>query len=743
MKPLPDMLDFNGSKRTPYLQQNEASECALACMAMVACYHGYKTDLSALRQQFSLSLKGATLKQLMGIAETIGFNTRPLRGEIEDLKQLALPAILHWDLNHFVVLVSIKQGLRGERFQIHDPAKGVLTLSRDEMSRHFTGVILELLKSESFQPVQQQTKLRITQLWSSMSGFWKTFRQVVILSLVLQLVSLASPFYMQLAIDTVFPSFDRDLLTMLALGFGGLAVINFFTSWLRALVLVTLNNALSYQVTINLFRHLMRLPLPWFEKRHVGDIVSRFGSTQPITQLLSNGMIAALIDGVMALTTLALMFVYSGSLALVACAALLIYVGLRLIFLQALKLRNIDAITTAAKESSLFIESIRGVAAIKAFGQEDNRQRLWQTSKADAVNAQIKLGRLSAIFDSSNQFVLGLESVLFIYLAISMALEAKLSIGMIFAFQAYKQQFLGAGSRLVEQAINYSLINVHLGRIADIALTRQEQFGTGPRAFDDDDAPRKPPTIELRNVHFTYGQGEPEVLKGVNLKVEAGESLLLMGPSGGGKTTMLKIMMGLLKPTHGQVIVDGMPLDHYGLRKWRLESASIAQDDALFAGSIADNIAFFDPEQNQERVQKAAEMASIHADIMAMPMGYSSLVGDMGSILSGGQKQRVLLARALYRNPGILFMDEGTAHLDPNSEQAVASAIADLGITRVTVAHRPGATNGATRMVVVMAGMTLEQPAQPDEGGRPGASTPGRPAQAPLLTGKDHERGRG
>lgn len=398
----PEFINLTGAKRTPYIQQSEASECGLACIAMVASYHGYETDLGTLRQRFALSLKGATLKQLMQIAGSIGFNTRPLRGEIEDLGHAALPAILHWDLNHFVVLTKITNGLRGERYHIHDPARGALTLGREEVSRRFTGVILELLKSETFRPVMEKNRLKITQLWTSMSGLWPSLRQIFALSLVLQLIALASPFYMQIAIDTVFPSFDASLLKVLALGFAGLAIIQFATSWTRSLVLLTLNNALSYQVIVNLFRHLVRLPLPWFEKRHVGDIISRFGSTQPITSLLAQGLIASLIDGIMALITLALMFVYAPMLSLLAIGALLLYIGLRMAFLQAMKLRNVNVITANAQENSTFIETVRGIAAIKAFGQEANRQRLWQKKKAEAVNANIKLGRLTAGFDAGN-----------------------------------------------------------------------------------------------------------------------------------------------------------------------------------------------------------------------------------------------------------------------------------------------------------------------------------------------------
>jgi ATP-binding cassette, subfamily B, bacterial CvaB/MchF/RaxB len=292
MNAVTDMLQLGGKKRTPYIPQSEASECALACLAMVASFHGYDTDLIALRQRYGMSLKGATLKQVIQVAQDIGFNARPLRGELEDLPHLTLPAILHWNLNHFVVLTQISDGLRGKRYHIHDPARGALVYSRGEISRHFSGVALDLLQSESFVPKIDRRDLRITQLWSSVSGFWQTIRQVVMLSLVLQLVLLATPFFLQISIDTVFPSFDKDLLLILAVGFGGLAIINFLAGWLRSLVLVTFSNSLVYQVVVNLFRHMVRLPLDYFEKRHVGDIVSRFGSTQPISQILSQGMIA-------------------------------------------------------------------------------------------------------------------------------------------------------------------------------------------------------------------------------------------------------------------------------------------------------------------------------------------------------------------------------------------------------------------------------------------------------------------
>lgn len=680
-------LRFGGRKSVPLYQQSEASECALACLAMVACYHGFQTDLSALRQRFPLSLKGATLEQLMSAAEAIGLHPRPLRTEIEQLAGMALPAILHWNLNHFVVLTKVSRRSSGVRYHVHDPAQGALVLRRGEISRHFTGVVLELLKAERFRPKVEAAKLKISQLWTSMSGFWATISQVILLSLVIQIAALIAPFYMQLAVDNVLPSSDNDLLVILAIGFGGLTLINFLTGWLRSLVLITLNNALSYQIIVNLFRQLMRLPLPWFEKRHVGDIISRFGSTKPITDLLSQGMIAAFVDGVMAIATVTLMFLYSSKLALVTLAALSAYAMLRIAFLQTLQIRNINVITANARENSLFIESIRGIPTIKAFGQEGGRQRIWQKAKAEAMNAQIELGRMSAGFDAATQLITAIERVLFVYLAIKMAINAQLTVGMIFAFQSYKEQFMGAMLRLIEQAMNWKILQMHLQRISDIALSKPELLDDETSPLNFTMAEQRTPKIELRNVWFSYGAGEPPVLRNVNLIIDSGEKIVLVGRSASGKTTLLKIIMGLFTPTHGEILVDGVPLSRYGLLRWRSRCASVAQDDTLFGGSLSDNIALFTAEVDRERVRDAAQRAGIAADIERMPMQYDSLVGDMGSALSGGQRQRIMIARALYSNPAVIFIDEGTAHLDLEASAAATAALWATPSTVVMVSH--------------------------------------------------------
>ncbi len=704
-----DLLDFGSPRKIPVVRQSEASECGLACLAMVAAYHGFEADMPLLRRQFGIGSRGTTLKVLMDLADRLGLSARALRINVDEVREIQTPAILHWSLNHFVVLTRVSKTWKGLRFFINDPARGSLTIGEGEFSRQFSGVVLELIKTARFKPQRAKSPLKIGQLWSSLRGAGTTLAGVLLLSAILQLISLVMPFYLQLGIDTVLPASDDQLLQILAIGFGGLALINMLTIWLRSIALQNTTNAFSFQVVNNLFRQLMSLPLAWFEKRHTGDVISRFGSIQPITDFVSQGMVSAVIDGIMASITLMLMFVYSPILAALALGAWGLYVLIKIGSFGAMRGANVSSITASARENSAFIETMRGISTIKSFGQEVSRQRVWQTLKAKAVNASLKVGRITAGFDAVSGLVLAFERVLFVYLAIKLAMRGTFTVGMIFAFQAYKQQFLDAASRLVDQGIRYRLIDVHLTRIADIALSRPEPMGLqrpGDRPIQG--------TIELRNVSFRYGVGDPFVLLNMNLRIEAGEMVAFVGPSGGGKTTLLKIMMGLLEPTAGVVLVDGQPLEHVGLRAWRSTIGSVLQDDQLFAGSLAENIAFFEPEIDMDKVRDACHRAAIIDEINAMPLGLETLVGDMGSSLSGGQRQRVMLARALYVQPVVLFMDEGTANLDPATEAKVVEAVRGTSATRLISAHRPLAIQAASRVFLVRDGCLMQIEARPN-----------------------------
>jgi ATP-binding cassette, subfamily B, bacterial CvaB/MchF/RaxB len=414
-------------------------------------------------------------------------------------------------------------------------------------------------------------------------------------------------------------------------------------------------------------------------------------------------MIAALIDGLMALATLAMIFVYSTQLALVVLTAFVLYAIVRLGLYRVFRERSQAVIQAKALENSALIETVRAIQTLKLFNRATEREGQWLNRYADVVSTNVRLGRARIAFTTINDVIFGLENIITIYLAARLVLSNNLTIGMIFAFVSYKQHFTEKAVLLVEKALDLRILELHLERLADIALSELERGHDQLLAYTRQIHGQ----IELRNVFFRYAETEPFVLEDVSFIVEPGEFVTIMGPSGGGKTTLVKIMLGLLEPTSGEVLIDGIPLPTIGYRSYREQVGAVMQEDHLLSGSIADNICFFDSSFDQERMIECAQLAGVDEEIMAMPMTYNSLIGDMGSSLSGGQKQRVLLARALYRQPRVLFLDEGTAHLDVDNEKYINENLKRLHMTRISVAHRPEMSSGTDRILRI--GKTLSR----------------------------------
>lgn len=699
MKNPVELLHYGWGAHLPVIIQTEAAECGLACLAMIANYHGHKVDLNSLRRKYSISSKGATLADLIKLGDNLQMVARPLRLELEELEQLKTPCVLHWDLNHFVVLKSVRKN----KVTIHDPAVGVRTLSLEEVSPHFTGVALELTPTPDFKPEKIERKTKLSDFWSRITGIKRVLIQIFILSLLLQLFAIASPFYMQLVVDDVIVSQDLDLLIVLAIGFGLLMLINVMVTALRGIIILYMSTQLNIQMAANLFRHLLKLPMDYFEKRHIGDVVSRFGSLESVKNLLTTGLIEAVVDGIMAIGLLIMMFVYNITLGFIVLIAVVLYVVLRLALYRPYRQLNEEQIVANAKQSSNFMETVRGVQSVKLFGNEVQRQAVWQNYYADEMNAGIKVGKLNITYNFLNGLIFGIENVIVIYLAATQVIDSLLTVGMLYAFMSYKSQFTGKASALVDKLIQFKMLSLHLERLGDIVLAEQEKHTEGSSNVIDSKG-----EVEVRNVRFKYSSNEPEILKGINYRITPGSSVAIVGASGAGKTTLIKILLGLLEPSQGAVILDGLDIRKIGLRNYRKMIGTVMQDDQLLSGSIADNICFFDTTHDQARIEECAKMAAIHHDIMAMPMGYNTLIGDMGSSLSGGQKQRLLLARALYKEPKVLFLDEATSHLDVGLERVVNDTVKSLNITRIIVAHRPETIAMADRVLVLEGGMLHE-----------------------------------
>ena len=691
-----------GTQTLPMLLQTEAAECGLACLAMVASYHGLKTDLPTLRQRFSLSLKGATLADLVHMAGQLQMNPRALRAELSQLNQLQLPCVLHWDLNHFVVL---RETRRGEAV-IHDPARGVRTLPMSEVSLHFTGVALELLPTAEFKPRNERQAVTLPQLLGRVTGLKRSLAQIFILAAALEVFMLLSPFFLQWVVDGALVSADRDLLVTLGLGFGLLVLLQVATGAIRSWAVLYLASTLNLQWLGNVFAHLMRLPVAWFEKRHTGDVMSRFGAIRQIQQTLTTSFLEAVLDGLLVVVTLVMMWIYSVKLTLIALGCVAGYALLRWAFFRPLRDATEEAIVHDAKTASHFLESLRGVQAIKLFNRQEDRQARFLNLVVDAMNAEIATKKLNIGFGVSHKLIFGLERVAIIWVGALLVMDRSFSVGMLFAFLAYKEQFSTRFAGLIDKLVELKMLKLQGERLADIVLSEPEA-GHGALLGAEQKA-ETPVRLELRGVGFRYSDTETRVLDGCSLAIEPGESVAISGPSGCGKTTLLKLMLGIHAPDEGEILVNGMTLRQMGLPAWRRLIGTVMQDDQLFAGSIIDNIAFFDPKPDLDWVQECARLAAVHDEIEAMPMRYHTLIGDMGASISGGQKQRILLARALYKRPQILFLDEATSALDVDRERLVNQAVKQLRLTRVIVAHRPETIASAGRVIVLQQGKVAQ-----------------------------------
>ncbi len=619
---------------------------------------------------------------------------RPVKLEMGALPGLSLPCVVHWDLGHFVVLVSVTS----RKAVIHDPAFGRRELSLLEFADHFTGIALELTPLPEFTKQSEVQRYAFSRLFGSIRGLTGSVIQVVLLGLSLQAVGLIAPFYLQLVMDEALPTSDKDLLYVLLIGFLAVAAIQALLTALRAWVTNVISSSLNFQWQSNAFEHLLKLPPPYFEKRTSADLISRFASLDHIQRTVSSQFATTVIDGVLVVSTLGVMVLYSWTLTLVACLAVVVYVGVRVALFAALRDSSSELIQFGARQQAHFLESIRSIKSIQLFGKTESRYWGWTSILARQVGAEYKISRLTVAFVTSSTLIFGVERVVIVFLAALAAIDAKFSIGMLFAFLSYKEQFSQRIAALVDRAFEWRMLRLHADRVADVMLEEAEREG------DQTIAGVLSGAVEFRDVSFRYPGTDKWVVSHLNLLVPEGQAIAITGASGCGKTTLLKLLLGLLEPTSGTIFVGGVPLSKSNRAQIRRSFGAVLQDDELFSGSILDNICFFDPEVDMSAVWAVAQQASIHDDILDMPMGYRTLVGDGGVTLSGGQKQRILLARAIYAKPKVLVLDEATSHLDSVNELRVCDAVEKLSVTRIVVAHRQETIATAQRVVAMKDG---------------------------------------
>ena len=688
-----NLLDLRWQRRVPVIHQTETAECGLACLAMICGHFGKNIDLIYLRRKFNLSARGATLAGINGIAEQLGMATRALSLELDELRVLKTPCILHWDFSHFVVLVSVKRN----RYVLHDPARGIRYISREEMSRYFTGVALEVWPGSEFQSETLQTRISLRSLINSIYGIKRTLAKIFCLSVVIEAINLLMPVGTQLVMDHAIPAGDRGLLTLISAALMFFILLKAATSTLRAWSSLVMSTLINVQWQSGLFDHLLRLPLAFFERRKLGDIQSRFDSLDTLRATFTTSVIGFIMDSIMVVGVFVMMLLYGGYLTWIVLCFTTIYIFIRLVTYGNYRQISEECLVREARAASYFMETLYGIATVKIQGMVGIRGAHWLNMKIDAINSGIKLTRMDLLFGGINTFVTACDQIVILWLGAGLVIDNQMTIGMFVAFSSFRGQFSERVASLTSFLLQLRIMSLHNERIADIALHEKEEKKPEIEIV----AHMGPISLETNGLSYRYDSQSAPIFSALSLSVAPGESVAITGASGAGKTTLMKVLCGLFEPDSGRVLINGIDIRQIGINNYHRMIACVMQDDRLFSGSIRENICGFAEEMDEEWMVECARASHIHDVIMNMPMGYETLIGELGEGLSGGQKQHIFIARALYRKPGILFMDEATSALDSESEHFVNVAIKNMNITRVIIAHRETTLRTVDRVISI------------------------------------------
>lgn len=686
-------LDLRIFKRIPVVFQTEASECGLACLSMICSFYGKQVDLLQLRQQFNLSSRGVNLHAIKAIASELEMSSRALSVDLQELHAVRKPCILHWDFNHFVVLIKVDKNSA----VIHDPAFGRRVISMPELSQHFTGVVLEVWPGTTFSVQKKQNRLKATTLLKNVNGLMTSLAKIFFLSLVIELISLLVPVGTQLVTDNVIASGDYGLLNIICLGLFILILLRLTISIIRSWTMLILGTLIDVQWSFSLFSHLIKLPTTYFERRKLGDIQSRFHSLDVIRATFTTGLTGSIIDTLMLMGLLVMMFLYNLQLSMIVVSFTAIYTFIRFATYRYYRQLSEEELIKEARLNSYFMETLYGIATIKIQGMTDLRINNWFNLFSDKVNTGIRLTRMDLFFGGVVSFIAACDQIVILWVSGRLMMDSHLTIGMFIAFNTFRSQFYDRINALINFIIQLKLINLYNERVADIALQEaSSSTATSPLRL-----PHGALTLETQDLTYRYDNHADPIFSKLNLTIHAGESIAITGVSGAGKSTLMKVLCGLFEPSNGCVRINGIDIKQLGFEHYAERIACIMQEDKLFSGSIKENITGFRPDIDEQWMVQCAIASHIHNDILKLPMGYETLIGELGEGLSGGQKQRIYIARALYRKPGILFMDEATSHLDKTSESQVNQSIQEMNITRIIIAHRETTISSADRVFVI------------------------------------------
>ncbi|RAW90784.1 peptidase domain-containing ABC transporter [Photorhabdus laumondii] len=678
---------FFRRKKIPVILQSEISECGLACLVMLAGYFGKRIDLAAARSIHEVTMDGMTLRNLVNAFEQVGMTSRASRVEIEDLHTITRPVILHWSFNHYVVLIKVNR----KGAVIHDPAIGQRFISLRELSDKFTGVILEAWPIETFNKEPLEINVNVKDLFKGISGLGKILSGVLAISIVIELLSISVPAATQFTIDTLIRSNDIQGIYSLSIVVISALLAKSFFSVIRAITLMNLRYSLGVKWAEMFFNRVVSLKLPFFIKRHIGDISSRFQALCAIQESFDSNMISSALDAIVVFISIVVIINYSPILAIPPVFFSLFYAAIRIGLFNKFKTLKNETIIHESIQQSHFIESIRAITAIKMLNLDVLRRREWVNYVVNSTRSANRTFKMDLFTNTLGILLQGLSGV-FILTTGAIYFDSGLSTGALFGVMLYGDMIVSRVIKLSDALSEFFLISMHCHRLTDVAVSPAESEG-GEKFGSNISG-----SIIIKNLAYRYSQNQPYIFDGINLEILPGESVAIVGASGCGKSTLLNVLAGLYEPTNGEILINGKNISSMDKKSLRQKISFVMQDDKLLSGTIEKNITSFSEAPNHERMEECAYYAAIDDEIMKLPLGYETKIGDIGSTLSGGQRQRVAIARALYRRPSILLLDEATSNLDINNEKKITKAINALSITRVFIAHRPEMIKSADRI---------------------------------------------
>jgi len=693
------MWPWRRRRQIKLLQQDTSSDCAYACLAMILDGFGTQASVEVLKSRMPTSASGTSLPQLLELAATFRLSGSAFKAEPEALSSLSFPVILHWDMNHFVVLASVSRG----RYEILDPARGRLFLRTSAVSDHFTGIALRFQRMPDYRQTRQVIRSSISDLWERATGTKRSVFAIIVLGLISQLFIVLTPLIYASMIDVA--SFDAKkvlLLLVVAAVVSNLLVVG--GDLARRKYVVELGSSVSQQATSNVINHLLRLPFAFFQQRRIGDVTSRVESTRFLRDALTDGALSAVLDGAFSAIALAILFLACPWAAAIIIVSSGLYALFRVVVHR--RFRTLEARTFHAQavEQGISSECLRAHVSIKALGMEAARASAWSAANAESLNRTRDIQTFAGVMAAGRSAFSSVELVTVTGLGVWMVQAGSIGLGTLFAVLALRQIVQDRIYPLIEKIFDFDILRARMQRLRDITWQEQDaQHSATPEPIDIPSG-----SIIIAGLSFRYEQAGPPIVDDLSMVIRAQEFIAIKGLSGAGKSTFIKLVAGLLVPERGSIHVDGSLLTPGNMAAYKRALGIVMQDDTLFSGTILDNITAFDPETDFERAANAARLADIEIDIEHMRMGYFALIGDMGSALSGGQRQRLLLARALYRRPRILILDEGTANLDPERELKVISNLRKMGTTVISVAHRSRTLEMADRIFEFAGGKLVE-----------------------------------